>query len=94
MLLDADRPHARPAATVRNAECLVQIDVRDVAADVGQRRKPDERVEIRAVDVHLAAGCVDDRADFADLGLEDAVRGRVRQHDRAERVCVLRGLRP
>src|SRR5213083_1299310 len=36
---------------------------------------------------------VDDPADAADLGLEHAVRRRVGDHQRRERVLVLRGLR-
>ena len=31
---DADRPHARAAAAVRDAEGLVQVEVADVGADV------------------------------------------------------------
>ena len=33
---DRDRPHARPAAAMRDAEGLVQVDVADIGAD--QRR--------------------------------------------------------
>ncbi len=34
MFRHANRPHARPAAAVRNAKSLVQIDVANVRADV------------------------------------------------------------
>ena len=33
MRLDADRPHARAAAAMRDAEGLVQIEMADVGAD-------------------------------------------------------------
>ena len=59
----ADRPHARAAAAVRNAERLVQVDVADVGADRRRAREPDLRVHVGAVHVHLAAVLVHDRAD-------------------------------
>jgi hypothetical protein len=41
--LDADRPHARAAAAVRNAEGLVEIHVAHVGTDVARTREPYER---------------------------------------------------
>ena len=52
--LDADRPHARAAAAVRNAEGLVKIHVAHVGADVARTRETYERVEIGAVEIDLA----------------------------------------
>ena len=63
VLRDADRPHARAAAAVRDAERLVQVDVADVGADVRRAAEADLRVQVRAVEVHLPAVLVDDRAD-------------------------------
>src|SRR4029450_1247859 len=48
------RADARAAAAVRDAERLVQVEVRDVGAEPARPGQPDERVEVRAVDVHLA----------------------------------------
>jgi hypothetical protein len=59
---DADRPDAGTAAAVRNAERLVQVEVRDVGAELAGRGQSDERIQVRAVDVHLTAVLVDDRA--------------------------------
>ena len=61
--LARDRPDAGPAAAVRNAERLVQVEVRHVGAELARRREADERVQVRAVDVHLPAVRVDDLAD-------------------------------
>ena len=47
----AHRPDAGPAAAVRNAEGLVQVQVADVAAELARRGDADERVHVRAVDV-------------------------------------------
>ena len=74
MLRHADRSHARPAAAVRDAEGLVQIEVADVRADVAGRGQADLRVHVRAVHVNLPAVLVDDLADFLDGFLEHAVR--------------------
>ena len=90
MRLHRDRTDAGAAAAVRNAERLVQVEVRHVGAELAGRREPDQRVEVRAVDVHLAAVRVHDLADAADAGLEHAVRRRVGDHDRGELARVLR----
>ena len=89
VLADADRADARAAAAVRDAEGLVQVEVADVGAEPARPGQPDHRVEVRAVDVDLAAGVVHRRADLADLGLEHPVRRRVGDHDRGEPLGVL-----
>ena len=76
----ADRADAGTAAAVRDAERLVQVQVRHVGAELAGPRDADERVEVRAVEVHLAAVVVHERADLADLLLEHAVRRRIRDH--------------
>ena len=47
-----------PAAAMRDAEGLVQVDVADVGAEIGDARVAGERVQVRAVEVDLAAGRV------------------------------------
>ncbi len=54
MRLDADRPHAGPAAAMRDAEGLVQVDVADIGPDVAGPREADQRIEVGAVEVDLA----------------------------------------
>ena len=61
-------PHARAAAAVRDAEGLVQVEVADVGAEAARLGQPDQRVEVGAVDVHLAAGVVHRGADLLHLG--------------------------
>mmetsp|Transcript_75959 Transcript_75959/g.183660 ORF Transcript_75959/g.183660 Transcript_75959/m.183660 type:complete len:504 (-) Transcript_75959:911-2422(-) len=89
LLLHADRPHPRPAAAVRDAKRLVQVKVADVGADEPRRGEPDLRVHVRAVHVHLAAALVHDGHHLLDLRVEDAERGRVRDHQRRQLVRVL-----
>ena len=57
----ADRPHARAAAAVRDAEGLVQVQVADVGADVARAAEADLRVHVGAVHVDLPAVLVHDR---------------------------------
>ncbi|CAI8728808.1 putative metal-dependent RNase [Pseudomonas sp. IT-P218] len=90
--LDADRADARAATAVRNAEGLVQVQVRHVAAELARGAQADHGVHVGAVDVHLAAVVVDDAADFADAFLEHAVGRRVGDHQRGEVFAVLDGL--
>ena len=80
------------AAAVGDAERLVQVEVRHVGAELARLGHADERVEVGAVEVHLAAVLVDDRADVADLGLEHAVRRGVRHHQARQLRGVLGGL--
>ena len=87
-----DRPHARAAAAVRDAERLVQVDVADIGADPRGLRDSGQRVEVGAVHVDLRAGRMRDVADRAHLGFEHAVRGRIGQHQRCDATLVLPGL--
>src|SRR5262249_37630384 len=70
----AYRSYARSAATVRNAERLVQIQVANVRTVIAGATKTDLRVQVCAVHVNLAAMRVNDRANFANCRLEHAVR--------------------
>src|SRR5207248_2595724 len=69
----ADGAHAGPAAAVRDAEGLVQVDVADVGADVTWAAEADLRVEVGAVHVDLPAVLVNDGGDLLDPRLEYAV---------------------
>ena len=53
--LDGDRPDAGAAAAVRDAEGLVQVQVRHVATELAGLGVAQQRVEVGAVDVDLAA---------------------------------------
>src|SRR5690242_21801146 len=86
-------PDARAAAAMRDAERLVQVEMRYVRAEAARRGQPDERVEVRAIDVHLPAVRVHDATDMHDARLEYAVRRRIRHHDRREALRMLRGFR-
>src|SRR5947209_7215671 len=84
MRFAGDRTDARPAAAMRNAKRLVQVEMRNVGAEVSRCSQSDERVQVGAIDVDLAAVLVQDRTDSIDAGLEDAVRRRIRHHDRGQ----------
>ncbi len=61
-----DRADTGPATAVRDAERLVEVEVADVGAELAGSGEADQRVEVGAVDVHLAAGSVDHLAQLAD----------------------------
>ena len=50
-----DRAHARSAATVRNTECFMQVQVRHICAELARRRNTHQGIEVGAVHIHLAA---------------------------------------
>src|SRR5690606_15921684 len=83
---------AGAAAAVRDAESLVQVQVRDVRAPLAGAGETAQGVHVGAVGVHLPAVLVHDPADLDHVLLEYAVRGRVGDHDRGQAVGVLPGL--
>ncbi len=89
----SDRTHPGPAAAMRNAECLVQIQMADIRADFARRREPDLRVHVRAVHVDLPAARMDQRANIDDGFLENAVRAGIGHHQRCELILVFISLR-
>jgi hypothetical protein len=83
-----DRADTRSAAAMRDAEGLVQVQVGHIAAELAGLRQAHERVEVGTVHVDLAAGRMDGVADLTDVGVVNAVRGRVGDHDRRENILV------
>src|SRR5690606_4797099 len=87
------RPDTGTATAVRDAERLVEVEVGDVPAELPGLGEADQRVEVRTVDVPPPAGGLDGLAHLAHLGVEDAVRGGVGEHDRGQLLGVLVDLR-
>jgi hypothetical protein len=73
---------------VGDAERLVQVQVADVAAEPAGAGDADQRVQVGAVDVDLAAVLVHEVADLGDPLLEHPVRGRVGDHEHGEVLVV------
>ncbi|MNE25736.1 hypothetical protein D3C80_1190730 [compost metagenome] len=80
MRLDADRPHARTAAAMRNAEGLVQVEVGNVRTDIAGTGKADHGVHVGAVEIDLSTMLVGDLADLANRLLKHAVGRRIGDH--------------
>ena len=77
---DADRTHARTAATVRNAERFVQIQVANIGADIAWARDANLRIHVGAVHIDKPAVGVNDVTQFANAIFKHAVRTWVRHH--------------
>src|SRR5690606_40822359 len=71
------------------SEGLVQVQVRDVRAELARAGEPDHGIHVRAVQVDLTAGGVDALADIGDGQFEHAVRGRVGDHQGRQTVAHL-----
>src|SRR5688572_966110 len=80
MTSDGDRPHARPTASMRNAECFVQVQMAHVCADVAGTAESHLRIHICTVHIDLPTVCMDDLTDASDIGFEYPVRRWVGQH--------------
>ena len=61
----------------------MQVGVADVDAKVAELHESQQRVQVRAVSVHQAAGIVDDARDFQDVRLEESQCAWDRQHEDA-----------
>src|SRR3954464_7343150 len=92
MFGDADGPDAGAAAAVGDAESFVEVEMANIGTDVAGTAKPDLGVHVRAVHVNLATVRVNDLANLADRGFENAVGGRVGDHERGQVVLVGVGL--
>ena len=75
---------------MRLRERLVQVDVDDVEAHVARPGDPADGVQVRAVVVEERAGVVEDLRDLLDVLVEEAERGRVRQHQPRRALVHLR----
>ena len=91
MFGNADWSHAGPAAAVRNAKGLVQIQMANVRAIITGTAEADLRIHVRAIHVNLTAVRMHDVANFANGCFENAVRGGIGHHQRGEIACVLVG---
>ena len=91
MLRYANWSHARPAAAVGNAERFMQVNVAHIRAQFARLRDTDHRVEVRAIQIHLAAGRMYHFTNLANAFLEHPVRGRVGDHHGREIIRVLAG---
>ena len=81
MLFHPDRPHAGPAAAMRNAKGLVQVDVADIGAVVAGAGESNLRIEVCAVEINLAAVMMHDLTNSANFGFEHAVSRWISDHD-------------
>ena len=87
----ADWPHAWPAAAVRNAKSFVEVEVANVRANGSGRGQTNLGVHVCAVHINLSAVLVNERANFFDRFLKNAVCGRIRYHQTSQFVAVLLG---
>ena len=88
MFRHANRANAGSAATVRNAEGFVQVQMADVCADVARAGEANLGVHVRAVHIDLSAVRVNDFANLTDGFLKYAVRAGIGDHEAGEVVFV------
>src|SRR5712671_6242557 len=82
--LHGHRARARTASAVRSRECLMQIQVHHVHAEIARPRDSRESVHVRAVHIQQRALGVQDLRDFRDALLKNAQRRRIRDHQRSD----------
>ena len=63
-------PGTRPPATMWGRKCLVQVDVHGVNAQIAGAHTTNNRVEIRAVAIHIATRRMHRVRNFAHIPLE------------------------
>ena len=82
-------PHAGTAASVRDTEGLMQVEMAHVGTEVAGPAQPDLRVHIGPIQIHLSAVSMGDRANPADAFLEHPVGRGIGDHQRSQRLPVL-----
>ena len=87
---DRDGANTRTAATVGDAECLVEVQVANIDSEIARPTNPHQGVQIRAIHVKLPAVCVDDVCCRCNRRLKDAVGGGVGDH-RARKIVRVGG---
>src|SRR5262249_45029884 len=75
MLFHADRAHAGAAPAMRDAKSLVEIEMPDIGAICAWPSQADLRVEVGAVEIDLSAVGMNDAANLANRGFENAMGG-------------------
>src|SRR5262249_24385767 len=94
MLLHADRAHAGATAAMRDAKGLVEIEMPDIGAICARLCQADLRVEVGAVEIDLSAVGMNDAANLANRGFENAMGGGISDHDWGKRAGLLLCLLP
>src|SRR6476619_2680521 len=94
MLFHADRAHAGAASAMRDAKGFVEIEMPDIGAICPRPSQADLRVEVGAVEIDLAAVGMNDVANLANRGFENAMRGGISDHDCGEMTGILLCLLP
>ena len=82
--------HSRATTAVRDAERLVQVEVRHIGTELARLGKPHKCIEVGAIHIHLATVCMHDLAQLANALLKHAVRGGVGDHGCGQ--CIARGI--
>ncbi len=80
VLSNSDRSHAGSAPAMGNAECLVEVQVADIGADLAWTRQPDLGIHVRTVHIDLSAMLVNRTTDIPNRLFEYTVRAWVRHH--------------
>ena len=83
-----NRSDAGASAAVRDREGFVQVEVGNVPPDVAVASKPEQRVEVGAVNVDLTTGVVNGSCDRLDPVLVHSVSRRIRDHQRGKSVAM------
>src|SRR5262245_19464907 len=87
-----DWTHARPSAAMRNAECLVQVQVAYVRPDITGTTETDLGIHIRTVHIDLAPLRMDDLADPTHAHFENAMSRGVGDHQCGQSITMLDSL--
>src|SRR5207244_9617797 len=83
-LLYRDRAGAGSAAAMWRRKSFVEIDVKNIDAEISRPCNPHHRVKVRTIHVNERALRVKKVRDFGDLTFKDAQGVGIRDHDRRD----------
>src|SRR6476469_3734468 len=92
MYCDANGTDTWAAATMRDAEGLVQVEMADVCTEAARLRQTEQRIEVGAIHINLAARRMHQLTQLDDSFFEDPVGRWIGHHDRRQLITMLADL--
>ena len=87
--LRGDRADAGPTPAVRDAEGLVQVEMADVCTEAAGLRQTEQRIEVGAIHINLAARGMHQLTQLDDSFFEHPVGRWIGHHDRCQLITML-----
>src|SRR5210317_297533 len=87
---DTYRANTWSAASMRNAESLMQIEMRHISSKFSWLTQTNHRIQVGSINVNLTAMIMNNVAYFGNCCFKDSMRRRIGDHDGSQFIRILR----